>query len=297
MKRKSPAIKSTRALKDLQKTFFALISRPLKPGHRMIPSPLSERIIAPSAKLSPHERLELYAQQYWWRLTDSLREDFPKLQTYLGEKRFDALLVRYLKRNPSCSYSLRHLGLRMPQFILKDRALPLAKRNGASQIAKIELAQQAAFDGASLKPLRIEDLSAKPERLRVTLQPYVQILPLSSSADSLFEDAQEIPFRTAASNVRKQAKVASPKRSAPRSLRRGARTIAIYRQHRRIYVCRLTPVEVVLAGALREGGNLTQIVSKTAQVFQKPLSPDEIRETFGRFAFRGWIGIDSRKSE
>jgi hypothetical protein len=295
MKRTRPSVNSKRALHDLQKTFFRIISRPLKPGHRMRPSPETAHFIAPSSKLTPHERLELYAQQYWWRLIDSLRDDFPKLESYLGEKDFSALLIRYLKKSPSDSYSLRNLGLRMPEFIAKDRVLPLAKRTGGAQIATIELAQQAAFDSASVSPLRVEDLSKNPDTLCVTLQPYVQILPLSVNADTLFEDAREVPFRTDASNIRKRATRAPARRRRARSLRRCAITVAIYRQQRRIYVCRLTPVEIALARALREGGNLTHIVSRTVRILEKPLSADEIREVFGRFAFRGWIGTSSKK--
>ena len=35
--------------------------------------------IAPSATLRANERLELYHRQYWYRLLDSLAEDFPAL--------------------------------------------------------------------------------------------------------------------------------------------------------------------------------------------------------------------------
>ena len=43
------------------------------------------RHLSPSATLDPVERLDLYHRQYWYRVLDSLQEDFPALEHLLGE--------------------------------------------------------------------------------------------------------------------------------------------------------------------------------------------------------------------
>jgi hypothetical protein len=57
--------------------------------------------ISPNARLSSFERLEIYNRQYWFRLISVVSEDFPTLNAVIGAKRFDALILAYLHRNPS----------------------------------------------------------------------------------------------------------------------------------------------------------------------------------------------------
>ena len=53
----------------------------------------SESYMAPNARLSSFERLEIYSRQYWFRLISAAAEDFPTLNAVLGQKRFDALIL------------------------------------------------------------------------------------------------------------------------------------------------------------------------------------------------------------
>lgn len=288
-------ITSKTDLIKIQRVFFALISRPLKPGHRMRPSELSERLIEPSSTLSSHERLELYAQQYWWRLLDSLRDDFPKLLRYLGERRFNTLLVRYLTKHPSRSYTLRELGRDLPNFLKRYSALPRVKRRAAADIASLELAEFDAFDSPALPPLTAEALAQGPDRLRITLQPFVRRVTISHTVDTLFEESLEVPFRTDASNTRRKTPLKPTRTRKAGTIRPGAITVAMYRKNSRIHHCRLGTVEARLLEALSKGGTLSQVVSRTSRFSSKSIAPEELREIFARFAFRGWVAIDKQK--
>jgi hypothetical protein len=54
--------------------------------------------VKPSSHLSSFERLEIYNKQYWFRVIGAVSEDYPALQAVLGQKRFDALVLAYLRR-------------------------------------------------------------------------------------------------------------------------------------------------------------------------------------------------------
>lgn len=291
-------VTSTADLKNIQRVFFELISRPLKPMHRMRQSKLCEQLIEPSNTLSSHERLELYAQQYWWRLLDSLRDDFPKLLQYLGERDFDALLVRYLTKHPSRSYTLRELGRELPKFLKRDSAVPQKKRSAAADIAALEIAEFDAFDSLELPALTPEALGQGPDRVRVTLQPFVRCVKISHTVDTLFEESLEVPFRTEASNTRRKASKTTARSRKAGSIRPRAITVAMYRKNSRIHHCRIGAIEARLLGALSRGGTLSQIVRRMNRLSSKSIPPKTMQEIFARFAYRGWVAVDKpRKTE
>ena len=67
--------------------------------------------------LTSFERLEIYNRQYWFRTIAAVSEDFPALAAVLGSKRFDSLVLAYLKENSSTSFTLRNLGSRLPRWL------------------------------------------------------------------------------------------------------------------------------------------------------------------------------------
>jgi hypothetical protein len=67
--------------------------------------------------LSSLERLEIYCKSYWFRLIESLSEDFPGLSTVLGSEAFERLARAYLDDCPSRSFTLRDLGNRLENWL------------------------------------------------------------------------------------------------------------------------------------------------------------------------------------
>lgn len=63
------------------------------------------------------ERMEIYAQMYFWRIFESLEEDFAVTASLLGKESFHALVVEYLKQHPSQGYDLALVGQHISRFL------------------------------------------------------------------------------------------------------------------------------------------------------------------------------------
>jgi hypothetical protein len=109
-------------LKDLQALLYRLITAPegvaaglaaeRAPGPRTFED--LERLIEGDDRLSANQRLEIYANAYFYRILDCLKEDFPATRATLGDDNFHNLvtgyLIEYPPTEPSISYAGRHLG-------------------------------------------------------------------------------------------------------------------------------------------------------------------------------------------
>lgn len=113
-------------LKELQEWFATLITQPIDNKSRIYPkSPdgtsiqqEAKRYIVESEALEPYQRLEIYSQQYWWRLLGTLHKNFPLTTRILGYRDFnDTLATPYLTDCPPNHWSLNHLGKELPQWV------------------------------------------------------------------------------------------------------------------------------------------------------------------------------------
>lgn len=93
-------------LLELQRRMFEDVRRPLTSDFAMQQktedgrsiSELAESYVKPNDRLTSFERLEIYNRQYWFRTIAAVSEDFPGLAAVLGSKRFDSLVLAYLKK-------------------------------------------------------------------------------------------------------------------------------------------------------------------------------------------------------
>ena len=108
-----------------QKLIFTLITAPtgVEPGAaalvsagRLESTDLSF-VIRGDDRLRPAHRLSIYADMYFYRLRDSLYEDFPKVAAVIGGARFHNLVTDYLLVHPSSFWSMRNLGKAFPGFL------------------------------------------------------------------------------------------------------------------------------------------------------------------------------------
>jgi hypothetical protein len=76
------------------------------------------KIIA-TKDFSAKARFDIYHYAYFARISESLAEDFPKLNKILGEKKFEKLIREYLVKHPSKYASLSEVGKDLPRFIKK----------------------------------------------------------------------------------------------------------------------------------------------------------------------------------
>ena len=57
-------------------------------------------LVVGDARLSAVERLEIYANMYFFRIRDVLRDEFPRTAALLGDSAFHDLVVDYLAAIP-----------------------------------------------------------------------------------------------------------------------------------------------------------------------------------------------------
>ena len=144
--------------------------------------------LRPGNHLSPTERLDVYADMYFYRLRDCLAEDYPNLAAWIGPARFHNLVTDYLLAHPSRHPSLRELGRALPVFL---ESQPLPERFAfAPDLARLEWARFDVFDDADAEPLTREALlgrgAASPEDFLLALVPALRLLQLEPGVLALW---------------------------------------------------------------------------------------------------------------
>lgn len=259
-------------LEQIQREFFAALQMPLRgtsrgstelspndEGHSAEFLAKAEELMKPGENLSSAERLELYHRQYWFRVLDSVAEDFPIIRKMAGDEVFWDLMENYLQSCPSESFTLRHLGRKMSEFAATWHRLDEPQRLWFSAIAKLEYSYMEIFEAAEWEPV-------SPEKLPIAelgLQPHVVLLKLPVPAD-LCETWDEF----------------LPVAEEPVWL-------AVWRGEKRGRLqCRLDEVEFELLQRLQTGGKLTDLFAEPAS--REP-TPEEISTWFANWQSRGWI--------
>ncbi|MCE5319184.1 MAG: DNA-binding domain-containing protein, partial [Parachlamydia sp.] len=113
-------------LKETQQWFGSIIARPVDGNSCMDPiSPSGQPIqveasqyIRPSPTLQPAQRIQIYNQQYWWRLLNALQESFPLVTRLFGCHDFNISIgMPYLQKYPPCHWTLNVLGDNLPAWV------------------------------------------------------------------------------------------------------------------------------------------------------------------------------------
>lgn len=114
-------MKPPKTLYDIQAWFGNSISQPLTEDQKLSNTQTIEestRFIKPSPTLKPHERIEIYSQQYWWRVLKIMRDHFPTLASLFGTFHFnEQLAVPYLKECPPDTWNINLLGASFPKWL------------------------------------------------------------------------------------------------------------------------------------------------------------------------------------
>jgi hypothetical protein len=148
-------------LAELQRRFFELVTGPEGVGQELAKRGVPERaldlIIAGDARASAVERLDVYANMYFFRILDVLRADFPKLAVVLGDAAFHDLATAYLQAHPSRHPSLRFVGAALPGFVAGHAVAE--GRPWLGELAALEWARVDVFDRADAAVLAREALT------------------------------------------------------------------------------------------------------------------------------------------
>jgi hypothetical protein len=278
------------SLLELQKRMGAALMRPLVAGDRIDPEAPVD-YIKPNDRLTSLDRLEIYSRSYWYRLFDSLIEDFPGLRAVLGQRAFDRLSKAYLTDLPSASWTLRNLGSRLEEWLRANPAFAGDRLDLALDMIRLEWAHVEAFDGKDEKVLGPEDLLELGPAMRLSLQPHIRLIELRYPVDDLRVRVN------ADSEEHGTASNAKLKRTAGVLVRRIRRLpaehifLAVHRLNFMVYYRRLDAEEFRLLAGIGSGLAVGKAMETALE--DSPVPVEELRrrvETwFAAWAEMGWL--------
>jgi len=282
-------------LVELQRRVAAAIMAPLTGSGRIAKQAApgvsmraeADALIKPNARLTAMERLEIYSRSYWFRVLDSLREDFPGVCAVVGQRAWDRLARAYVSEVGSRSFTMRNLGSRLEQW-LRDRPVFAGKNPElAFDMARLEWAHIEAYDGEQQKSLGPEDLLEAGAEMRFGLQPHISLLRLSYPVDDLRIRVEELAAdRGEASNTivrrRERAAVKRYKTVDPQ-----ATFLAIHRVEFSVYYKRLAREEFLVLEALRNGAQLGEMLGD--------VTASNVEGWFATWSRLGWLCRPERR--
>jgi hypothetical protein len=268
------------SLLDFQRRVSSAVMSPLDASVRAA----AKQFVKPNDRLASTERLNIYHRQYWYRILDSLNEDFPGLRATLGARAFQRLSRAYLTDCPSQSFTLRNLGSRLASWLTEHPEFGGRNLTLALDMIRLEWAHIEAFDGAARKVLGPEDLLELGPELSIALQPHIALLELQYPVDEL---RAQVTNRSSeehgiASNAVTQA-------ARHRPTRRYARPkpqriyLAVHRVEFTVYYRRLAADEFRLLQAIGKGRPIGEALDSV------PAEPDNIQTWFANWAQLGWL--------
>jgi hypothetical protein len=282
-------IESKAQLLELQRYFAKMIRRPLIDYSKMLRDKDIGNMIKSNDRSNPHQRLQFYAQQYWWRIIDALDEDFPTVQKLLSPNVYKKLRLSYLEKCPSMSFTLRNLGSRFPQFIQKNPRLTKSNSPLITAAARFDWEIVETFDAGEAKPLSVDMLSdPKFPSKKLYLQPHVRLLELSYPVQTTFklgaESNRESASNTLTAGVKKSALRKVPKISRKKTF------LAIHRFQNRPHIKELTANNYLILCAIKQGCSLKGLIKITSNL--KKISDSELHRGFSEWMALGWLHLD-----
>jgi len=286
-------------LLELQQRMMKVVMRPLTSSDRIAPKTPDGRLmlvevsefITPNDRLTAIERLEIYSRSYWFRLLESLRDDFPGLLAVLGKRAFDRLSRAYLADCPSQSFTLRNLGSRLEGWLRRNPRYVGGRQALALDMARLEWAHIEAFDSAAEKVLGPEDMLELGPGFRAGLQPYIRLLALDYPVDGLrIQVNHATEEHGAASNGVLKRKQRSLSQRVTR-MKRERTYLAVHRVDSAVYYRRITAEEYGLLNALREGQRFARAIRtgfKGSPVASGE-QPSMLEKWFAAWAELGWL--------
>lgn len=139
-----------------------------------------QRAVRGDARLDEAAHVDIYANMYFYRLLDVIKDDYPAIVAVVGDGAFHNLITDYVLAYPPTHFSLRYAGARLPAFAAAHalgQTVPYL-----ADLAAFEWALTEAFDAPDAPPLAAPDLAAiAPEQwASLCLRPHVSVRLLRS---------------------------------------------------------------------------------------------------------------------
>jgi hypothetical protein len=172
-------------LKELESLLYRLITAPSGvaeglAAERDLDARGLDTIVLADERLSAEARVDIYANMYFYRIRDALKEDFPATLAVLGGDNFHNLVTGYLLEYPPTEASISDCGRYLADY-LRDHPM----REGTpfvSDLAKLERAVVEVFQGPDDAALDPDSLRATPSEewpsMKLRIHPAAQILAL-----------------------------------------------------------------------------------------------------------------------
>ena len=278
-------------LLELQRSMAGAIMAPLGRADKLTADVGEANAIAkPNSRLTSSERLEIYARSYWYRLLDSLWDDFPGLRAIIGLRAFNKLSRAYLAERPSESFTMRNLGRHLAEWLETHPEYAGKNPSLALDMVRLEWAHIVAFDGQGEPVLGPEDLLEVNTGMTFRLQPYLTLLDLRYPVDDLRLQVNDLPEGHAGAS---NAVLRHKERRVVRrySLKPEPVYVAVHRLDDVVFYKRLDPPEFRLLQALAAGKPVGEAIDSVYEDSAQPL--DEIRaqmeEWFASWSHNGWF--------
>jgi hypothetical protein len=185
-------------LKQLQSLLYRLITAPSGVGEglaaeRDLGAGGLDAIVLGDDRLSSEARVDIYANMYFYRILDALKEDFPATLAVLGDEDFHNLVTGYLLEHPPTEPSITHSGSHLADY-LRDHPM----REDApfiADLAKLERATVEVFLGPDAPALQPDALRAVAVEnwptMKLKLHPSAQILALDWQVSDLLQAVED----------------------------------------------------------------------------------------------------------
>ena len=263
------------SLPSLQNDFLSALQEPLTGDERLAAGlaegagkssarfeSIADKLLCSTESLGATERLMLYQRQYWYRLLDSLCEDFPNVDSLLGRERLLAAFESYLTAYPPDHWSLRMLGKNFARHLAKDLSLSEAHRNMGAALAEFDYAHMEVFDAPALPEPSNQDLQTG----KLRLQPAIRLIFTDQAISRHLRIAEHTPVTD--SKAPELHVVWRDRRTHLRAIKEHGELLPLLR-------------------AIERGGTLIEILNDTT-----PLpSPERLHDAFKRWRSAGWLAL------
>jgi hypothetical protein len=226
-------------LKNLQQNFKHHLF-----GHA---SPIAQHVV--NDKLSSEFRLGIYANAYVSRLLEVLENDYPVLQTLLGEEAFYDLGEAYIRQYPSTYASLRWFGQHLSGYIRE--VAPYHRDPWLAEMAVFEWALVDAFNSSDQSSVSESDVGQVPPdqwpELGFTLHPSVHSFTYHWNILPMWQAHKE------GKSLPKPEKLSQ------------SETCLVWRQNLKTLFRTLENDEALMFAAARQGANFSQMCEQLSE--------------------------------
>ena len=157
-----------------------------------LPDGSLDTLIIGDQQLSAVDRVGIYANAYFYRLLDAIKEDFPVTLATIGDAEFHNLITAYLVEYPPHRPSINDASQNLAAFV---RGSELAARwPFLHDLVRVERAIVEVFLGVDAKPLGFEELRPiVPDQwplIRMRSHPSLQVLECEWRIDTMMRAFQ-----------------------------------------------------------------------------------------------------------